>query len=88
MYTTKFMVSALADPATIARVINPLAQLALIPGSILAETCGETTQIVIRQPGLSEAEEQAIARKMISCVLVEEVIVTREPRLMSGEVPA
>lgn len=67
---TRFQVQAVADPQSVARIIEHFALRTLLPTKILAERDDSTLAVTIEQPGLEEATAHLILEKIRGSVLV------------------
>lgn len=70
---SRFDIVARPDPQTLARLINPFAQRALIPSAVEAREANGMMLVTIEQRGLSVHEAGVIADKMRNNWLVEQV---------------
>ena len=78
----RFSVRARAEPQTLARFINYVAQLGLIPTRVRADVCDDVMTMMIEQGGLGDQQAGIIAEKMRACVLVQDVRLTRGRRFL------
>lgn len=73
MPLSRFDVVARVDPQTLIRLLNPFAQLGLLPSRVDAIEAEGLVTVCIEQPDLAEQQARIIAEKMRSYVLVEAV---------------
>lgn len=74
----RFEIDAAADPQTLPRLINYVAQQGLIPTAVRARTNGLAMVVTIEQAGLSDHQARIIAEKMHSSPLVAAVRLERD----------
>ncbi|AEG49531.1 hypothetical protein Sphch_1847 [Sphingobium chlorophenolicum L-1] len=82
MAPVRFVVLAQAEPQTLARVVNYVAQLGKTPRRVRADEHGGLMTIVIEQDGLSDHQAKVMAEKMRASVLVERVTLTLGRKLI------
>lgn len=71
--TARFSVRACADPQTLPRLIQYIAQLGLVPSAVQARQRGGMMTVLIEQADIGDAQARLIAEKMRASVLVEAV---------------
>jgi hypothetical protein len=82
MPPVRFVVRARAEPQTLARLINHVAQLGLVPKRVRADEADRVMTVLIEQDGLDDHRAGVIAEKMRASVLVETVRLTRGRRCL------
>jgi hypothetical protein len=77
-----FTVRAQADPQTLPRLINFVAQRGLVPVAVRAREEGGVMTVVIEQRGLDDEQASIVAERMHVSVLVDGVSLARGRRLI------
>ena len=82
MPSCRFDIVARADPQTLPRLLNPFAQIGVMPSRVSAVGADDLLTVRIVQPGLGEQQARIIAEKMRCAVLVEAVHLRRGRRAL------
>lgn len=85
----RFDIIARADPQTLPRLLNPFAQIGMVPKRVNAAEADDLLTVRIDQPALGEQQARIIAEKMRGSVLVEAVRLRRgrQTLLPAGQAP-
>jgi hypothetical protein len=87
MMAARFDVRAHAEPQTLARLINYMAQQGMVPRRIHAREAKGIMTVVIDQPDIAGDQANIIAEKMRASVLVESVRLSLHPPRQSDGRP-
>lgn len=79
----RFTVRARADPQTLPRLVNFVAQLGLTPSQVKARAAEGSMTVLIEQRGLTDAQAGTIAEKIRASFLVQSVALSRGQRRLT-----
>lgn len=75
----RFLVTAQAEPQTLPRILNHIAQLGLCPAHVRADVVDGRVEVVIEQRGLTGRQADVVAERMRASVLIEAVRLEARP---------
>lgn len=78
----RFIVRPRAEPQTLGRLIDYVAQLGMIPRRVVAANSDKGFAVLIEQEGLDDQRAGIIAEKMRASIMVESVRLQRGRRLL------
>ncbi|QHL89967.1 hypothetical protein GVO57_02905 [Sphingomonas changnyeongensis] len=85
--SARISILATADPGTPARVLDQLAQRAILPRAVTMACLGDMVQMDVQLDPIADHALDLLVEKMRALIAVAKVRVTRNPAMAGGHTP-